>query len=88
MEEVVSWYSDTLGLERIEKPEGTRSKGGWFSAGGQEVHVSVDPHNPPQSAHFGLVVDRASDVVDSPARRRLSHRTGINDSRPSPFLHA
>src|SRR5688572_2002315 len=65
MDEVVSWYSDTLGLESIEKPEGTRAKGGWFSAGDQELHVSVDPHNPPQSAHFGLVVDNVSDVVEA-----------------------
>jgi catechol 2,3-dioxygenase-like lactoylglutathione lyase family enzyme len=56
-EEVLTWYQDVLGLERVDKPGGTRSAGGWFQVGSQQVHVSVDAHNPPQSAHFGLVVD-------------------------------
>ena len=65
MEDVLTWYTDCLGLESIGKPEGTRNKGGWFSAGHQEVHVSIDPHNPPQSAHFGLVVDDPEPVVEA-----------------------
>ena len=64
MPDVLNWYSDCLGLKPIEKPEGTREGGGWFSAGEQQVHVSVDPHNPPHTAHFGLVVDDSSKVVE------------------------
>jgi catechol 2,3-dioxygenase-like lactoylglutathione lyase family enzyme len=56
-DDVLAWYQDVLGLERLEKPDGTRSEGGWFRVGDQQVHVSVDEHNPPQSAHFGLVVE-------------------------------
>jgi catechol 2,3-dioxygenase-like lactoylglutathione lyase family enzyme len=41
----------------LEKPGGTRAAGGWFQVGAEQVHVSVDEHNPPQSAHFGLVVE-------------------------------
>ncbi|MGH2755826.1 MAG: VOC family protein [Actinomycetota bacterium] len=55
--QVIDWYTDCLGLERVEKPEGTWPKGTWFSAGGQEIHVSKDEHNPPKEGHFGLVVD-------------------------------
>lgn len=65
MDEVLSWYSERLGLEALAKPDGTRSSGGWFAAGDQQVHVSVDPHNPPQSSHFGLVVDKFDEVVDA-----------------------
>ena len=31
--ETVAWYEHRLGLERIAKPEGTRSAGAWFRAG-------------------------------------------------------
>ena len=64
VEEVAVWYVVCLQLERIDKPEGTPSEGAWFRAGAQEVHVSVDPHNPPHSAHFGLVVSDIAPVVD------------------------
>ena len=65
LDDVVEWYESCLGLERIEKPEGTRPAGAWFRAGTQEVHVSIDPHNPPHDAHFGLVVDDYDGVVDT-----------------------
>ena len=56
LEEVVAWYADVLGLARLEQPEGARP-GAWFLVGEQQVHVSIDPHNPPKTAHFGVVVD-------------------------------
>ena len=62
-EEVVGWYETCLGLQRLEKPEGTRPKGAWFGLGEQELHVSVDEHNPPQTAHVGIVVDDFEKVV-------------------------
>ena len=65
IEEVLEWYWGRLGLERIEKPPGTHTGGGWFRVGAQEVHVSIDPHNPPHGSHFGLVVDDLQSVVDS-----------------------
>jgi catechol 2,3-dioxygenase-like lactoylglutathione lyase family enzyme len=64
MAETISWYRDRLGLDQIEKPEGTRDAGGWFKAGEQEVHVSLDDHNPPKQAHFGLVVDDFDAIVE------------------------
>jgi catechol 2,3-dioxygenase-like lactoylglutathione lyase family enzyme len=54
---VLDWYSDTLGLERLEKPKGTRPVGGWFRAGQTEVHVSIDGSAPEANSHFGVVVD-------------------------------
>jgi catechol 2,3-dioxygenase-like lactoylglutathione lyase family enzyme len=55
--EVLAWYEGCLGLERVMKPEGTRAAGAWFRAGTQEIHLSLDEHNPPKTAHLGLVVD-------------------------------
>ena len=63
-EEVVAWYRDTLGLEQVEKPDGTRPEGAWFKAGAQEVHVSVDEQNPPKVSHFGIVVSDFDAAVD------------------------
>ena len=63
-EEVVTWYRETLGLEQLEKPQGTREAGAWFRAGDHEVHVSLDEHNPPRVAHFGIVVDDYDAVIE------------------------
>ncbi len=63
-EEVVSWYRDCLNLQEMDKPQGTRSKGAWFAIGEQQVHVTIDEHNPPKIAHFGLVVDDFDALVE------------------------
>ncbi|MDQ4095061.1 MAG: VOC family protein [Actinomycetota bacterium] len=65
MDEVVQWYEVCLGLERLPKPPGTRPGGSWFQIGRQELHISIDPHNPPQTAHFGLVVSNFSEVINA-----------------------
>lgn len=62
-EEVIAWYEQTLGLGRIEKPEGTQPRGAWFSIGEQQIHVSRDEHNPPHLSHFGVEVDDLDRVV-------------------------
>jgi catechol 2,3-dioxygenase-like lactoylglutathione lyase family enzyme len=64
MDDVLAWYRDVLGLTLIDKPAHTRPGGGWFRAGPQEVHVSLDQHNPHKSAHFGIVVDDFEAVID------------------------
>jgi catechol 2,3-dioxygenase-like lactoylglutathione lyase family enzyme len=56
-DEVVAWYRDVLGLEAIKKPEGAGAGGGWLQVGAHQVHISVAPQNPPERAHFCLVVD-------------------------------
>lgn len=63
-EEVTTWYRDLLGLEEMEKPPGTRAKGAWFRIGQQQVHVTIDEHNPAKISHFGLIVDDFSEVVE------------------------
>jgi catechol 2,3-dioxygenase-like lactoylglutathione lyase family enzyme len=62
--DVVAWYRDVLGLTEVTKPEGTRSGGAWFQVGWAELHVSIDQHNPPKAAHFGLVVDEFEAVIE------------------------
>ena len=63
--QVVDWYETVLGLERVEKPEGTWPQGTWFTVGDQELHVSKDEHNPPKDPHFGLVVDDFGAVIET-----------------------
>lgn len=55
-DEVLGWYERVLGLKRVEKSEGAKPGGGCFLAGDQQVHLMIDPHNPPKSAHFCLRV--------------------------------
>jgi catechol 2,3-dioxygenase-like lactoylglutathione lyase family enzyme len=62
--QVIAWYEESLGLTRIDKPPGTRPGGAWFSVGEQEVHISRDEHNPPQTAHFCLVTDDIDAVIE------------------------
>ena len=78
-EEVVSWYVDCLGLEQLEKPGGTSASGAWFRAGDHEVHISIDEHNPPRVAHFGIVVDNYTAVIDQlrAARCHIEHAREI-----------
>jgi len=64
-DEVVAWYRDVLGLVPVDKPPGAREAGAWLRAGEQEVHVSIAPHNPPESAHFCLVVDDFGAAVET-----------------------
>ena len=63
-DDVVDWYATCLGLTQLKKPDGTRPKGAWFEVGPQQLHVSVDEHNPPQTAHLGLVVDELEAVIE------------------------
>lgn len=81
--EVVEWYADVLGLERLDKPVGTRAAGAWFAAGDQQLHISVDEHNPPQSAHYGLVVDEFEALVT----RLRSAGCHIEQARDIPGRH-
>ena len=63
-DEVTGWYRDLLGLEEMEKPPGTRDKGAWFRVGEQQVHITIDEHNPAKVSHFGMIVDDLADVVE------------------------
>jgi catechol 2,3-dioxygenase-like lactoylglutathione lyase family enzyme len=79
-QEVLDWYEQTLGLERVPKPEGAQAGGGWFIAGDQQVHLLIDPHNPPKNAHFCLRVDDFDDFVAT----LRSNRCHIEQARAVP----
>ena len=59
-EDVATWYRDCLGLEELD----TDREGARFSVGDSELHISIDPHNPPHTAHFCLIVDDYDAVVE------------------------
>jgi catechol 2,3-dioxygenase-like lactoylglutathione lyase family enzyme len=82
-DETVAWYTGVLGLVRLTKPEGARPRGAWFAAGDVQVHVSVDEHNPPRTAHFGLLVDDFDELI---ARLRAAG-CHIEQARPIPGRH-
>ena len=63
-DEVVQWYEEMLGLPRLEPPDDIVPPAVWFKAGAQQIHISIDPHNPPKEAHFGIVVDDFAAMVD------------------------
>ena len=81
--EVLEWYEGCLGLQPVEKPEGTRASGGWLRAGDQELHVSIDEHNPPKAAHFALVVDDHQKVVE----RLRANKCHIEQASAIPGRH-
>ena len=78
--DVLEFYANTLGLSRLDKPAGARSAGGWFTVGDIELHVSLDSHNPPPTAHFAVTVDDF-DVVVGRMRDSGFH---IEQARPIP----
>lgn len=79
-QEVIDWYEQTLGLERLTKPEGAQTGGGWFVVGDQQVHLLIDPHNPPKNAHFCLRVDD----FDAFVANLRSHHCHIEQARALP----
>lgn len=79
-QDTLQWYGSCLGLAPIDKPEGARQRGGWFRAGRQEVHVSIDEHNPHRVAHFALVVSNFEEIVE----RLREANCHIEQARPIP----
>lgn len=79
-DETVEWYDSCLGLEPIDKPEGTDARGGWFKAGAQEIHISIDQHNPHHAAHFALVVSDFDETIE----RLRSANCHLEQARPIP----
>ncbi len=63
-DEVKDWYRSCLGLVEVVKPEDSLYTGTWFRAGDQELHLTIDEHNPPKNAHFALLVDAVQPVID------------------------
>jgi catechol 2,3-dioxygenase-like lactoylglutathione lyase family enzyme len=56
--DVIRFYSEVLGLERIPKDGGDDPRGAWFRVGADaELHVSVRDGSVHPDAHFALHVD-------------------------------
>jgi catechol 2,3-dioxygenase-like lactoylglutathione lyase family enzyme len=81
--EVVAWYTGVLELEPASKPEGTRRRGSWFELGNAQLHISVEEHNPPHSAHFCLIVEDFDSLIER-LRARGNH---LEQARPIPGRH-
>ncbi|MBC9716787.1 VOC family protein [Streptomyces sp. TRM66268-LWL] len=65
------FYAGVLGMREVPKPAGLAARGGcWFSAGGVQLHLGVDPDfRPARKAHPGL---RVRDI-EAYASRLASH---------------
>ena len=79
-----AFYGGLLGLREITKPEPLRARGGgWFVAGGLDIHVSVEESRfgPDAYRHFGL---ECADV-DGVRARLSAARVVTEDGRPAPW---
>lgn len=79
-----AFYGGLLGLQEVPKPEPLRVRGGvWFSAGGVEIHLSVETRaaGPDTSRHFGL------ECVDVEELRRHVEASGVQteNGRAAPW---
>lgn len=81
--ETVRFYVETLGLERLQKPQGRRSQGAWLRVSGAEIHLSPDvPGRAEQLAadrHLCLTV---SDLDATKSRLRTAGAPIEHDPRP------
>lgn len=61
---VAPFYSDVLGLRRIDKPAALDPTGAWFDVDGfAQVHLSERDGVRHEDAHFALVVDDLAGVL-------------------------
>jgi catechol 2,3-dioxygenase-like lactoylglutathione lyase family enzyme len=69
-EEARRFFSGVLGLEQLPKPESLAGHGGaWFSCGGVQLHVGIDPDFAPATkAHPAFAVDGAERLTALAAR--------------------
>jgi catechol 2,3-dioxygenase-like lactoylglutathione lyase family enzyme len=69
-QEARAFYGDLLGLPEIAKPAALSARGGaWFSAGGQQLHVGVDPSfSPARKAHAALRIATRAGLEELAAR--------------------
>lgn len=62
VEVAAEFYTDVLGLERLDRPA-LGFPGAWLRAGGQEVHLlGIQDGKPPKQQHFAFLVDDLDDV--------------------------
>jgi catechol 2,3-dioxygenase-like lactoylglutathione lyase family enzyme len=70
-ETVAAFYREVLRLDPIEKAAGTDPAGAWFAIdGASQVHLSEREAPAHPDAHFALVVDDFSALVDRLRRGR------------------
>jgi len=84
-EQARAFFTGTLGLREIEKPENLRRRGGaWFAADELEIHVGIEePFRPAKKAHVAL------QVTDLAALRRHleAHSVETWEDEPLPGYH-
>jgi catechol 2,3-dioxygenase-like lactoylglutathione lyase family enzyme len=53
----LAFYQEVLGLTPVPRPDGTRGAGGWFDAGGEQVHLFQPGNAAVAPPHFAIRVD-------------------------------
>jgi catechol 2,3-dioxygenase-like lactoylglutathione lyase family enzyme len=58
------FFSGTLGLTEVEKPEELKKRGGvWFEFGNYQLHIGVEePFSPAKKAHPAFVVENIEEL--------------------------
>jgi catechol 2,3-dioxygenase-like lactoylglutathione lyase family enzyme len=75
-EETGKFYTEILGLEKLERPD-FGFPGMWLRSGGQEIHLmQVENHQAPEGQHFAFRVDDIEAVI-----KELTSR-GVKVSKP------
>jgi len=79
--EAKNFYGNVLELEQLSKPAGTRSSGGWYQIGPNQLHLSVEKegHRPVSTGHVCFTV---SDLSAAEKRFREAGVEIIPDPRP------
>ena|SRR5687768_4256275 len=78
--EAKNFYGNVLELEQLSKPAGTRSSGGWYQIGPNQLHLSVKTEG--RGSLTGHVCLTVSDLSAAENRFREAGVEIIPDPRP------
>ena len=71
-DEARDFYGGVLGLPELEKPDVLKPNGGlWFEIAGVQLHIGVEPEQPPSKRH------PAFEVEDLAGVRAYLHQKGV-----------
>jgi catechol 2,3-dioxygenase-like lactoylglutathione lyase family enzyme len=73
------FYAHVLGLEEIDKPDASRSRGAWYRLGAAQLHLSVEDAQPLSRRH---VCYQVRDVASAERHFRDAGVEILQDERP------